>query len=435
MTASQASWVTGARSADGEGRGEGFGLANLPMGAWSGEGRGARLGVRIGEDILDLFRCVESGVLRRLDQRIQDALARPVLNDHLALGPAAWSATRTELQRLLDASCPDLRDAAIAQDALLPAWGITMRLPCDIGDYTDFYASIHHATNVGSMFRPTNPLMPNWKHLPVGYHGRASTVVASGAAVRRPMGQTVQADDGPPSLTACRLLDYELELGAIVGGPANEIGQRVSVAEAAGRIYGHVLLNDWSARDLQKWEYQPLGPFTAKNFITSISPWVVSADALAPYRVPMPPRGDGDPQPLEYLRWDGDFLLDVRFEVAISSAPMRERGVPAMVVSRSRGTDLWWSMNQMLAHHTVSGCRMRAGDLIGSGTISGSGEDERGCLLELTWRGTKPITLPDGTERKFLQDGDEVILRGWAVREGLPKLSFGECRGIVLPVA
>jgi fumarylacetoacetase len=372
MTASQASWVTGARSADGEGTGEGFGLANLPMGAWSGEGRGARLGVRIGEDILDLFRCVESGVLRRLDQRIQDALARPVLNDQLALGPAAWSATRTELQRLLDASCPDLRDAAIAKDALLPAWGITMRLPCDIGDYTDFYASIHHATNVGSMFRPTNPLMPNWKHLPVGYHGRASTVVASGAAVRRPMGQTVQADDGPPSLTACRLLDYELELGAIVGGPANEIGQRVSVAEAAGRIYGHVLLNDWSARDLQKWEYQPLGPFTAKNFITSISPWVVSADALAPYRVPMPPRGDGDPQPLEYLRWDGDFLLDVRFEVAISSAPMRERGVPAMVVSRSRGTDLWWSMNQMLAHHTVSGCRMRAGDLIGSGTISGS---------------------------------------------------------------
>ena len=323
MNASAASWVDGARTPGGEGKGEGFGLANLPFGAWSGEGRGARLGVRVGDCILDLHRCVESGVLGRLDQRIRDALARPVLNDYLGLGDAAWSATRTELQRLLAAGCPDLRDAAVAKDALLPAWGITMRLPCDIGDYTDFYASIHHATNVGSMFRPTNPLMPNWKHLPVGYHGRASTVVASGAAVRRPMGQTVQADDGPPALTACRLLDYELELGAVVGGQANEIGQRLSVAEAAGRIFGHVLLNDWSARDLQKWEYQPLGPFTAKNFVTSISPWVVTAAALEPYRVPMPARTEGDPQPLDYLRWSDDFLLDVRLEVAISSAGSR----------------------------------------------------------------------------------------------------------------
>ncbi len=423
-----ASWVASA-----QGTGSDFGLANLPMGAWSGEGRGARLGVRIGDEVLDLFRCVDAGVLSRLDPVVQDALARPTLNDYLSLGPSAWSQARGEFTRLLDASCPDLRDSAHAKDAIIPAWGVSMRLPCDIGDYTDFYASIHHATNVGSMFRPTNPLMPNWKHLPVGYHGRASTVVASGAPVRRPMGQTSATDDGPPTLSASRLLDYELELGAIVGGKANEIGQRVSVAEASGRIFGHVLLNDWSARDLQKWEYQPLGPFTAKNFITSISPWVVTSAALAPYRVPMPQRTSDDPVALPYLQWADDFLLDVHFEVAIASASMRERGLPARVVSRSRGTDLWWSMNQMLAHHTVSGCRMRPGDLIGSGTISGPKEDQRGCLLELTWRGTKPIELADGTQRKFLEDGDEVIVRGWAAREGLPRLGFGECRGVILP--
>jgi len=432
MNASAASWVDGARTPGGEGKGEGFGLANLPFGAWSGEGRGARLGVRIGDRILDLHRCVESGVLGRLDQRIRDALARPVLNDYLGLGDAAWSATRTELQRLLEAGCPDLRDAAVAKDALLPAWGITMRLPCDIGDYTDFYASLHHATNVGSMFRPTNPLLPNWKHVPIGYHGRASSIVPSGLGVTRPHGQTVANDDGPPSWGPSKLLDYELEVGFFVGR-RNELGTRIDVRDAWSHIFGFVLVNDWSARDVQKWEYQPLGPFLAKNFATTISSWVVTREALEPFRVPGPPRSAEDPRPLPYLDDPDGVNLDINLEVLIQSARMREQGIAPTVVSRGSFKDMFWTPAQMLAHHASGGCNMEIGDLLASGTVSGPTKDSRGCLLERTWRGTEPITLGDGTERKFLQDGDEVIMRGYCLKPGHPRIGFGECRGIVLP--
>ncbi|MBU3728762.1 MAG: fumarylacetoacetase, partial [Phycisphaerales bacterium] len=311
-------------------------------------------------------------------------------------------------------------------------WSVSMRVPCRIGDYTDFYASLHHATNVGSMFRPDNPLLPNWKHVPIGYHGRASSIVATGTPVHRPLGQTVAQDSGPPNFGPSRLMDYELEMGAIIG-VGNDLGVPIPVANAASHVYGFVIVNDWSARDVQKWEYQPLGPFLAKNFATTVSGWVVSMDALEPYRVPLPARAAGDPQPLPYLVVAGDFLLDVHLEVAIASAGMRASGAAPTVVSRGRFTDMYWSIAQMVAHHASGGCNLQPGDMLASGTISGSVPESRGCLLERTWRGTQPITLGDGSERRFLQDGDEVIMRAWAEAPGKPRISFGDCRGVVLP--
>ncbi len=421
------SWVEGANDPAGD-----FPLANLPIGVVAGEGRGLRIGIRIGAFIVDCRALAASGLLNRLDQTIIDALGGQSLNAYMALGQSAWRSARAEFTRLLAEGTADLRDHSSCKSIMLPEWGMTAKLPCEIGDYTDFYASVHHATNVGSMFRPDNPLLPNWKNLPIGYHGRSSSMVPSGTQIVRPNGQTVTQDEGPPTFGPTRLMDYEMEVGALIG-TGNVIGEPIRIDQAMDRVFGLLLLNDWSARDIQKWEYQPLGPFVAKNFASTLSGWVVSLDALEPYRIPMPARPVTDPQPLPYLRWSDDFVLDVNLEVLISSAGMRTSGTAPTRISLGNYRDMYWSIAQMIAHHTSGGCNLRTGDLLASGTVSGPTEDSRGCLLERTWRGTKPIQLGDGTERKFLQDGDEVIMRAWCERKGFPRIGFGECRGVVMP--
>jgi fumarylacetoacetase len=283
------------------------------------------------------------------------------------------------------------------------------------------------------MFRPEKPLMPNWKHLPVGYHGRASSIIPSGMPIRRPMGQTSATDDGPPSFGPSRLLDYELEVGVFMGS-GNALGTRIEIEKARSMIFGAVLLNDWSARDVQKWEYQPLGPFNAKNFATTISPWVVTMEALEPFMLPGPVRLPGDPPLLDYLRSGDDVVIDITLEVWLASEEMRQRRMAPMLVSRGSFRDMYWTFAQMIAHHTSTGCNMRPGDLLGSGTVSGPTPDSRGCLLERTWRGQQPLAMPDGSERKFLQDGDEVIIRGYCEAPGARRIGFGECRGAVLGV-
>jgi fumarylacetoacetase len=303
---------------------------------------------------------------------------------------------------------------------------VEMLLPCDIGNYTDFYASIHHATNVGSMFRPDNPLLPNYKWIPIGYHGRASSIVVSGTAFHRPKGQTRDDANAPPQFGPSKRLDYELEVGAIIGRK-NSLGEPVPIEHAEEHILGLCLVNDWSARDVQTWEYQPLGPFLAKNFATSVSPWIVTLDALEPFRVPVTPRAEGDPAPLPYLTSPHDGAFDITLEVWLRSDKMRE----AMLVSRGNVRDMYWTFAQLVAHHTSNGCNLQSGDLIASGTVSGTAKESRGCLLERTWRGTEPLELPSGETRKFLEDGDEVIFRGYCERDGL-RIGFGECRGSVL---
>jgi fumarylacetoacetase len=312
-----------------------------------------------------------------------------------------------------------------------------LRLPCAIGDYTDFYASIDHATNVGSMFRPDQPLLPNYKWVPIGYHGRASSVIASGAGVQRPRGQTRLGTDPVPEFTESRRLDYELELGFLVAG-GNALGHAVSIHDAEEQLFGVCLLNDWSARDIQTWEYQPLGPFLAKNFATTISPWVVTLDALAPFRARAKPRPASDPAPLPYLFSEDDTNaggFDIMVEVWLSSARMRDSGVPPVRVSAGNAADLYWTPAQLLTHHTSNGCNLRPGDLLGTGTISGSAPESRGCLLERTWRGTEPFALPNGETRTFLEDGDEVTMRAYCERSRHPRIGFGECRGVVLPAS
>ncbi len=428
--APHASWVSGANDPAGD-----FPLANLPFGVAERPDRPGepRIVVAIGDCALDLAECGGFGLLDGLPAHLVAALRTPTLNAFMASGPAEWSAVRAHVAAMLSDGPRSIREHARRDAVLLPRKSLAMRLPAAIGDYTDFYASEHHATNVGSMFRPNQPLMPNWKHLPVGYHGRASSFVVDGTPVRRPHGQTSATDDGPPAFGPIKLMDYELEVGVFLGGRENPIGTRVPVARAAERLFGCVIVNDWSARDVQKWEYQPLGPFNAKNFATSISPWVVTLEALTPYAVPGPARKPTDPPVLPYLHFDGDFVLDVTLEVLVSSAAMREQGMAPTRVSLGSFTEMYWSMSQMLAHHSSTGCNMRPGDLLASGTISGPTKESRGCLLERTWRGTEPITLGDGTERRFLQDGDEVVMRAWCERPGLPRIGFGECRGVVLP--
>jgi fumarylacetoacetase len=310
-----------------------------------------------------------------------------------------------------------------------------MRLPANIGDYTDFYASIYHATNIGKMFRPDQPLMPNYKWIPIGYHGRASSIVGSGTSIRRPVGQTKDDNAEAPTFGPSKVLDYELEVGFFVG-QGNEQGQPIKITEAEDHIFGLCLVNDWSARDIQRWEYQPLGPFLSKSFATTISPWIVTMEALAPFRAPAFKRPAGDPEPLPYLdspenRERGGF--DIKLEVFISTEQMREKGVAPHRLSSSNTRDLYWTFAQMLTHHTSNGCNMQPGDLIASGTVSGATKESLGCLIELTGRGAEPIILPTGETRRFLQDGDEVIFRGYCEREGFRRIGFGECRGIVAP--
>jgi len=421
------SWVESANDPQSD-----FPIENLPFGVIErGDASDPRIAVAIGDRVLDLEECVSLGILSGQRDEVRRALAADSLNPLAGLGRQVGAAVRRSVASLLDTADDVLRTSSDRDRVVRPMSEVRPMLPFRIGDYTDFYASEHHATNVGSMFRPDNPLMPNWKHLPVGYHGRASSIIESGRGVVRPHGQTVGPDGPPPSYGPIRLFDYELEMGFFIGA-GSDLGTPVPISRALDHVFGLVLVNDWSARDVQKWEYQPLGPFNAKNFATTISPWVVTLDALEPFMRSGPPRQPGDPTNLEYLRWGDDVAIDIELEVAIRSTQMRERGMPAHRVSLGNYQDMYWTIAQMIAHHTSTGCDLRPGDLMASGTVSGPTEESRGCLLERTWRGERPISLPDGTERRFLQDGDEVIIRGWAERDGL-RVGFGECTGMVLP--
>jgi fumarylacetoacetase len=391
------SWVESANRPDTD-----FPIQNLPYATFRRRGEEqSRLGIAIGDMLLDAGRAL--GI-----DSIQAAMSAKGL--------------RSRASNFLAKHSPG------ADAALIPASEVELLLPCEIPDYTDFYASIHHATNVGSMFRPDNPLLPNYKWLPVAYHGRASSVVASGTAIRRPSGQTVSNPAGPPVYGPCRLLDYEVELGALIGS-GNPIGSPIPISRAEEHLFGVCLLNDWSARDIQSWEYQPLGPFLAKNFATSISPWIVTLEALEPFRCAPWPRPESDPAPLPHLQPPGDTAFRITLEVWLRSAKMQD----PIRISRGDFASMYWTLAQMVAHHTSNGCPLRAGDLIGSGTVSGPEKENRGCLLELTWRGSEPLALPTGETRKFLEDGDEVILRSFAEAPGYRRIGFGECRGVILP--
>jgi len=389
---SEGSWVPGAD-------GSGFGLENLPFGAVARPGEEQRIAVRVGDYAL---------VLGLLDE----GLDAPVLNPLLELGRPAWKELRARLTALLS----DESGRAEAEPALIPLSELEARLPVEVGDYVDFYSSLEHASNLGRMFRPDgDPLLPNWRHLPVGYHGRASSVVVSGTPVRRPRGQQAPAAPGEsPGFGPSKRLDIELELG-FVTGPGNVLGTPIAAADAAEHVFGFVLVNDWSARDIQRWEYQPLGPFLSKSFATSISPWIVPLEALAPHLVPAPAQ---DPEPLSYLRTTGDWALDLALEVELQGT----------VISRTNARGLYWTFPQQLAHATVNGTNVRPGDLYASGTISGADPGTMGSLIELTWGGRDPLRLADGSARTFLADGDTVVLRG---RSGA--VSFGEVAGTILP--
>ena len=428
--AGRRSWV---ESAD---RHPEFPIQNLPVGVFhlGDDEDEPRVGMAIGDSILDLVAAHDAGYFGGLAERAAEACAAPALNHLMALGQPYWSALREQAADLLDAGSAAYRDNPRLGDRLLvPQDEAELLLPAQVGDYTDFYASVHHATNVGSMFRPDNPLLPNYKWVPIGYHGRASSLVPSGTPVRRPQGQT-KAGDAPPVFGPSRSLDYEMEVGCFVG-PGNPLGTPVPLDQAEEHLFGLCLVNDWSARDIQSWEYQPLGPFLAKSFATTLSPWVVTFDALAPFRVPAFSRPSSDPAPLPYLDNEANRTgggVDVTVEVWLSTARMRDQGIAPVRLSRSRMADLYWTPAQMLAHHTSNGCNLNPGDLFASGTISGPEKESRGCLLELTWRGAEPLALPTGESRKFLEDGDEVVMRGWCEREGFVRIGFGECRGVVL---
>ncbi len=411
-----------------------FPIQNLPFGVFrrAQSNESPRAGMAIGDRILDLAAATDAGMLRDVPTDALVACARPELNHLMRLGRGAARALRIAASDLLRADAA--RQADAASRILVPIADAELFVPAAIGDYTDFYASVHHATNVGSMFRPDNPLLPNYKWVPIGYHGRASSIVVSGTAVRRPAGQTRDPDQSEPTYGPSRRLDYELEVGAFIA-EGNALGAPISIGDAEMHVFGLCLVNDWSARDIQTWEYQPLGPFLAKNFATTVSPWVVTFDALAPFRARAYPRPVGDPAPLPHLFSQNDTNsggVDLTLEVWLASAQMRERGIAPMRVSRGSFTGMYWTIGQLVAHHTSNGCDLRPGDLLASGTVSGPTKESRGCLLERAWRGTEPIELPSGETRAFLQDGDEVIMRGYCERSGHRRIGFGECRGVVL---
>ncbi|MFJ7143906.1 fumarylacetoacetase [Pseudomonas protegens] len=413
-----------------------FPLQNLPLGVFSTQGSAPRSGVAIGEQIFDLEAALDAGLFEGQAKAAVQAARGGQLNAFFQLGRPARVALRERLLELLGEGS-SLRGKIEALGAkLLPlAADCQMHLPAKINDYTDFYVGIEHAQNVGKLFRPDNPLLPNYKYVPIGYHGRASTIRASGTDVRRPKGQTLPAGQSEPTFGPCARLDYELELGIWIG-QGNEMGEPIAIGDAAEHIAGFCLLNDWSARDIQAWEYQPLGPFLSKSFITSISPWVVTAEALEPFRRAQPQRPEGDPQPLPYLLDKRDQAaggFDIELEVLLITQAMREQGLPAHRLTLSNTQHMYWTVAQMVAHHSVNGCQLQAGDLFGSGTLSGPQSGQFGSLLEITEGGKKPIELASGEVRKFLEDGDEIILRGRCRREGFASIGFGECRGTVQP--
>ena len=412
------SWCKSAQGSD-------FPIQNLPLGIFSVGERRRRAGVAIGDFVLDL-----ASIADLLDEDWREDLSQPVLNGWLARGPEAQRALRVRLQELL--SNQKYRDDVEPQ--LVGQTEVRLHVPCLVGDYTDFYVGIYHATNVGTQFRPDNPLLPNYKYVPIGYHGRASSVRASGEPVIRPNGQRKGPDAEAPEYGPSRRLDYELELGIWIG-EGNELGQPIPVREAPDHIAGYCLLNDWSARDLQAWEYQPLGPFLAKNFLTSVSPWVVSPQALAPFRKPMPARPTGDPQPLPYLSDPADRengALGIQLEVTLTTQKMRDAGLAPHILSRgSADAAMYWSAAQIVAHHTSNGCNLQPGDLIGTGTLSTDNAGGLGSLLEISQGGKQSVELLSGETRSFLEDGDEVTLKAWCEGEGV-RIGFGECIGQVV---
>jgi fumarylacetoacetase len=405
-----------------------FPIQNLPYGVFRRPGNAPRVGVAIGEYVLDLAAVHEAGLFvfkpGRPIQLPVNIFARDGLNDLMRLPRGARALVRACIQDLLaEGGDPAVRqNAELRAQALIPQSKVQMLLPARIGDYTDFYASEHHAANVGRMFRPDNPLLPNWKHLPVGYHGRASSIVVSGTPVKRPNGQIKPPDAPAPLFGPTRELDYELEMGFFTG-PGNALGSPIPIGRAHEHIFGLVLLNDWSARDVQRWEYQPLGPFLGKSFATSISPWVVPLEALEPFRLSAPPQA---PPALPYLQDDKAWAFDITLEVWLQTAPMRE----PVRLSAGNFKEMYWTIAQMLAHQTSNGVNAQPGDLYGSGTVSGPAEESRGCLLELAWQGTRPLRLPGGETRTFLEDGDTVIMRGWCAGDGY-RVGFGEVRGTI----
>lgn len=417
-----------------------FPVQNLPYGVFRrrGSDEAWRVGVAIGTMILDVDAVHRLGFVDGAAAAAATTCASPSLNGLMSLGPEAWSALRRALSRLLRDDTPTGKMAKDRAPVLLVAQDdAELHLPAKVGDYTDFYASVYHATNVGAMFRPDQPLLPNYKWIPIGYHGRSSSLVVSGTPVVRPTGQVGGSAESAPTFAATARLDYEAELALFVGA-GNQMGEPIAIEDASQHLFGIALLNDWSARDIQAWEYQPLGPFLAKNFATSISPWVVTMEALAPYRCAAFARPAGDPAPLPYLSNAGDQAhggLDIALEVWVRTAHMRESGEEAVRLSRGNARDLYWTMAQLLTHHASAGCNLQPGDVLGSGTVSGAERESRGCLLELTWRGAEPITLPNGEVRRFLEDGDEVTLRGSCTAEGRARLGFGACTGVVRPAS
>jgi fumarylacetoacetase len=417
MTDAVNSWVESALGSD-------FPIENLPLGIFSVGQRRRKAGVAIGDYVLDLVAIADL-----LDDDWREDLCQPVLNAWLARGAEAQSELRQRLTELLS----DERYRDDVEPALIGQTEARMHVPCLIGDYTDFYVGIHHATNVGRQFRPDNPLLPNYKYVPIGYHGRASSVRASGEPVIRPSGQRKAPDADAPEYGPSRRLDYELELGIWIG-EGNELGQPIPLGEAPEHIAGYCLLNDWSARDLQAWEYQPLGPFLAKNFLTSVSPWVVTPQALAPFRKPRPPRPAGDPEPLSYLSDPADResgALAIQLEVTLTTEKMRAAGIAPHVLSHgSADAAMYWSAAQIITHHTCNGCNLQPGDLIGTGTLSTDSAAGLGSLLEISQGGKQPVQLATGETRSFLEDGDEVTLKAWCEGDGV-RIGFGECVGRV----
>jgi fumarylacetoacetase len=411
-----------------------FPIQNLPLGVARRRGRPESFcAVAIGDRVLDLSACEESGLFDDLPVALRRAVSSNTLNLLMEQGRRASRELRRAVSALLQRNSTLEIDQATRQHVLLAFHDVELLLPARIGDYTDFYASIHHASNVGALFRPDQPLLPNYKWVPIGYHGRASTIVVSGTPIRRPNGQRRPDPNVDPEFGASRSLDHELELGFWFGG-VHEHGSAIPMARADEHLFGFSLVNDWSARDVQAFEYQPLGPFLAKNFATSISPWVVTTEALAPFRVAQKARAAGDPQPLSYLRGgDPRAAFDVEVEAHILTANMRAKNMAPQRLSRGSFTDMYWTAAQMLTHHASNGCRMVAGDLLASGTISGPEASSRGCLLELTTRGRDPIRLSSGEERRFLEDGDEVVLSAHASKAGHRRIGFGVCSGRILP--
>ncbi|MEX0608074.1 MAG: fumarylacetoacetase [Balneolaceae bacterium] len=403
-----------------------FPIQNLPYSAFKTEDGEIHLCSAIGEYIIDLFVLDEEGLFDGPELRSQFAFQDSTLNFFMGMGKSAWSEARKSLQSLLSEENPALRDNDALRNRVFHSISeVELVLPVEIGDYTDFYSSEQHARNVGTMFRdPENALMPNWKHLPVGYHGRASSVVISGTDLHRPKGQTIPKDSDTPVFGPCKLLDFELEMG-FFSGPGNMLGDTIPINEAEDHIFGLSLVNDWSARDIQKWEYQPLGPFLAKNWATSISPWIITTEALEPFRIKSP---EQNPEPLEYLQQKNRSTFDIQLEVFLKSEKMDD----AYKICTSNFKNLYWTMAQQLAHHSITGCNIQPGDLYASGTISGPTENSYGSMLELAWKGTKPIKLPNGEERKFIQDGDEVMMAGFAEGDGY-RIGFGEVKGKILP--